>query len=200
MEISPNPPAFLRWFQDKHLETKQAAGIKYLNMIMPPADAYKELIQENVSGTGGPPSGELINYYEQIVAVMPENAPGYCVLGFCYYRQGLYEKAYEQFEKSCLLDPQSFWACQDWAAMDLQAHQYGAAEKLFSIALNSDPRHALNTLSSSKVYFDILASDPSYNPGASLQQGYANAAKVLYLLKNRLPAQIEKIDVRIKIF
>jgi len=197
MEDSPNPSAVLKWFQDKRFETKQAAGIKYLNMILPPTDAYKELLRENDSGTGQP-SAQLTTYYEQIVTVMPDNSQAYNVLGFCYFRQGLYEQAYDQFQKSCLLDPHSFWGCQNWATMELGLHQYDAAEKLFTMVLNSDPRHTLENISSSKVYSDILASGPSYNPGTSLQQGYADAAKILYLLqKNLFP---DPSDLHIRIF
>ncbi len=177
----------------------QAKGIKTLDMTTPPADAYRALIRANGKAQGWQPSEDLIKYYELLVSVMPENPQGHSVLGFCYYRQGLKDKAYEQFQKSCMLDPHSFWGCQDWAVMALQAGQYSDAEKLFSLGLNADPRYTLRELYSSKVYFDILSSDHSYNPVVSLQEGYTRAAKALYSLKNKIPLQAAGIDAQIKI-
>jgi tetratricopeptide (TPR) repeat protein len=189
-----------QWAADKRLEAQTDAGIKLLNMLLPPESYYKALLQANASSDAEALPGDLVKYYEQLNRVMPWMAEGYAVLGFCNYRRGQKENAYEQFQKACILDPHFFWACQNSAVMSLEAGRYDAAEQFFSLALNQDPRYTLNVLVSSKVYRDLLTLDPSYNPAAALEERYAQNAKMLYLLNNKIAVRPGDVNLQIKIF
>jgi len=198
MENTANIP---RWIANHRLETKQDTAVKHLNMLMPSPEMYKDLMKFNMSpSTTEIPSEDIIEYYQQLTVAMPWMAEGYALLGFCHHRQGLKEKAYEEFQKACMIDPQFFWPCQNLAVMTLEAGQYAAAEQVFALALNADPQHTLQSIMSSKVYRDILAADPSYNPAAGLQEIFATDTKILYLLKNKIAVKPGDINAQIKIF
>ena len=199
IKMDASPDAAGPWLQKKRLQAKQDAGIKLLNMIMPDRDMYALLMRANASGTGELPE-DLIKYYKQLVTVMPAMPQGYAVLGFCDYHAGLKEKAYDLFQKALLLDPHSFWTCQNLAIMTLEAGQYAGAGQLFSIALSQDPRECLKALMSSKVYRDILTADPSYDPITALEESYAKAARALALLKRNGRFQPKDLRLQVKIF
>ena len=191
----------LNWLQEKRLQARQDRGIKLLNMNMSNLSMYQSLLKMNMneSETNKPPA-QIMEYMEQVIDVMPSMAPAYSVLGLCYYSLGSKDKAYEFFQKSFLLDPQNFWSIQNLAILALEAHQNIEAEKFFKMALSQDPRYVLKTLSSSKIYSDILIADPSYSPSTALQENYLKATQALYWLHNKKSFDAHEIGLHIRIF
>jgi tetratricopeptide (TPR) repeat protein len=186
------------WINHKREETKQDAGIKLLNMLMPPENFSRILLGSNASSLAEIPPEDLVKYYEQLTKVMPWMPEGYAVAGLCHYRRGLKQEAFEEFQKACALDPHFFWACQNLAVMSLEVGQMSLAEQIFEMSLSQDPRYTLNVLASSKVYHDLLILDPSYNAAAALQDAYVRDAKMLERMKNKTPVKAADVDLQIR--
>ena len=84
--------------------------------------------------------------------------------------------------------------------MSAEAHQYAAAEKLLSMALNQDPEISLKYMAGSKVLRDILGNAPSFNPLNSLQENYTTALNALKLIKAKAKFGPEDLNWQVKIF
>jgi len=181
------------WLKRKRQEARQGADVKYLNMLMPSVDSYISL-QE-----GGVPE-EMVRYFEQMTVVMPEMSEGYFVLGFCYYRQGLKEKAFIQFQRAFLLDQGFFWSSYNLAVIALQVRQYALAERMLSAALETDPLYTVKKMLSSKVFRDILSSGEAHDLVADIQGGYIKAAKVRDLLRSGAMVSLEALGLKVELF
>src|SRR3989338_9562781 len=91
-----------------HEKVKARAMVVTLNHLIPSFDGIVELM-ENRGRANGERLKEYINYYQQIVEYIPQNADAYGMLGFCYYYLGKHEEALASYKKAAQFNPHSFW-------------------------------------------------------------------------------------------
>ena len=172
------------WIERKLLQKDNDTAIKRLNMSMPSGAMYQELMRANMSENSDLQTTGLIDYYLQLTQAMPWMSDAYTLLGFCYYKQGDKEKAFNMFQKAFYINPDLFYNGFNLSLMFLEAKRIDEATKIMALVLQQAPRRTLQIMASSKVYQDIIGANKDHDPIATLQINYAGLVRLLEQLKN----------------
>lgn len=164
-------------------EARQEAKIHTLNLYM--IRDYHSLLDHHAFIN----DEDYIRYFKLIREYMPGQADGYGLLGYCYARQHHLQEAIKNEEIALGINPNFFWNYYNlglllWANGDA-AH----ASMIFQKSISLSPKETLSSISSSKVYMDILnGAGANYDAVESLKQGYQRTVFFLKMLASGSPA------------
>ncbi len=187
------------WLERKLIEKTNDTAIKRLNMSMPSPDMYRSLLRTEADTNTALQLEGLIAYYQQIIQAMPQMADGYSLLGFCYYRQGDKEKAFDMFQKAFYINPAYLYNGVNLSLMFLEANRFEEAIKIVSVTLEQDPRKSMQTIAASKVYQDILGANTSYDPVAALHENYTALGRFIEKFKNAREMSPRAFNLHVRI-
>lgn len=148
---------------------------------------------------------ESVKYYETISDYFPQMAQAEHMLGLCYYFLGETQKALIAQQKAVALEPQYFWAWYDLGLMYYRQGEFVKSAESFRRALNVSPTATVKIIESSRIFSEILRSVALADvvSAQSLEQGYADAARLLKASVSRLQGQrvgFNDDQVRFKVF
>jgi tetratricopeptide (TPR) repeat protein len=164
-------------------EDRERAKLNSLNIHMPP-DSQRLL--EAMAGASNVELREYVQYFKLVTEYMPQQADAYAMLGFCYAYQGQWAESEEALKKSLSLNPYSFWPYYNLGLLYGRTGHPKEAQIILAKALALPLEKTLGTITSSKIYRDIIVSSGKNFDDVvqSLQQGYQSAALLLKIIQD----------------
>lgn len=190
--------------KEQQTKVKNKAMMITINHYRPDLALWKDHI---VDGKPLPKNflNDSVRYYEMISSYVPQIAEPQYFLGLCHFWLGDTAKGIATQEKAVMLEPRFFWSWYNLGVMYYQRGDFAKSGQAFRRALSASPQATVNIMANSRIYGEVLRSAGSLQKiaGPHLQQGYADAARMLEASLRRLrgqPAGINEKDIVLKVF
>jgi len=154
-------------FKDRHAQFSPR-----LKSLLNPKDANQRLYQD------------CVDYYERLVAYIPNGQYARDILGYCYFQDGNFEKAADSYQKAAGLLPDIFWHSYNLGLVYLRMGDFVKAQEALARAARTDARRTIDYFLTQKaVYGPFL--DQQNNADflkKRLLAGYHNCYELLVLM------------------
>ncbi len=181
--------------QVEQQKVKNKAMLITINHYRPDLSQWKNFFAQNAL-----PDKSFLNdsvqYYQTIVSYFPQMAQAQHMLGVCYYFLGETQTAIVNQQKAIALEPRFFWAWYDLGLIYYRQGEFAKSAEIFRRALSVSPAETVKIIESSRIFNEILQSVGLADVinAQSLEQGYADAARLLKASISRLQGQPINFD------
>ena len=156
-----------------------------LNRFRPASFRYLIDVSENRKLYNKKKMEEYTFYFQKVTEYLPTQADAFGLLGFCYYQQGLKDKALRVYKKAIELHPYLFWFYYNAGLIQFQEGHYQEASDLLRKGLDLNQEVSLKyIMMSARVYLPVLITTTEDVPNYILLQlanGYRKAHLLLAL-------------------
>ena len=118
------------------------------------APQIKELLSPHSKGSAF--LSNCISYYESFVDYVPNGAYANDLLGYCYARDGQYDKAVTAYQKMAALKPQVFWYSYNLGVIYQSQKKYPQAEEWLKKARRQSWEETMDYLLEQKALYEGL--------------------------------------------
>ena len=154
------------------------------------APHVRELLMPQVKGSAYLSS--CIRYYEAFVVYVPNGKYANDLLGFCYARDGQYDKALGAYQKMAALKPKIFWYSFNLGLLNVFVKNYLPAEEWLKKARQQPMEETMVYLQQQQgIYGSLLG---AIGEGSRLQERYLQARYHTYQLLVLINARVNDYE------